>query len=85
MTTQNTPTQREAIRSLVERQDRAKQTAFVGRIKAYDRDTQTATIEPQHVEVYAPTEAHLHRRLSDSVIRKNANGFSKPLDSLISD
>lgn len=56
MTTPNTPTQREAIRSLIDRQDRAKQTAFVGRVKEYDRDTQTATIEPQHLEVFGPTE-----------------------------
>lgn len=51
-----TPTTRGAIQSLIDRRDRNFQTALVARVKSYDRDLQTAVLEPQLLEYYEPTQ-----------------------------
>lgn len=51
-----TTTTRATINSLIDRRDRYNQTSFVAAVVSYDRATQTATVSPQHLEVWAAEE-----------------------------
>lgn len=73
-----TVSDRFAINSLIDRSDRQKQTAFVASIVSYDRDTQTATLKPQHLEVWTATETPVPLPDLDNVpvLFPGASGYS---------